>query len=196
MRRKTRAAGSVPLIIVAGLLAAGCGGSAASGGGGTDAAAGPAAGSSNGGSSGSGGPAGGSPAAGAASCSHGLTPAVTGVVDVFCSGTAKFHVRVGSVSKDIVGGDCHSVPGDNVWTASAGVITQYGVYKGPAVDSVAVNNTSSGGGTIQLTLNGKTYLVDGGTFDLSDGAKAAHLRGKATSESDGPGALVTVDITC
>ena len=62
---------------------------------------------------------------------------------------------------------------------------------------MSVNKNSSGGGTIQLLLGGKNYyFVDGASLDLSDGARAAHLQGKTTAESDVPGAPVTVDVAC
>jgi ABC-type nitrate/sulfonate/bicarbonate transport system substrate-binding protein len=83
-----------------------------------------------------------------------------------------------------------------VWSATAGVITEKGTYKGPPVDVISVNKNSSGGGTIQALLGGKNYFVDGATLNLSDHAQAAHLRGTTTADSDVPGVSVTVDVTC
>jgi hypothetical protein len=96
------------------------------------------------------------------------------------------------VAKKFVGGQCESA-GD-VWSVTAGVITQAGAYHGRPVDVVSVNKNSSGGGTIQLLVDGKNYFVDGASLDLSDGGRAAHLQGKTTAESDVPGAPVTVDV--
>jgi hypothetical protein len=38
--------------------------------------------------------------------------------------------------------------------------------------------------------------VDGATLSLSDHAKAAHLPGTTTADSEVPGVSVTVDVTC
>ncbi len=116
------------------------------------------------------------------------------MVQVFCNGTARIQVKVGTIAKDFVGGQCESA-GD-VWSVTAGVITQAGTYHGPPVDVVSVNKNSSGGGTIQLLMGGQIYFVDGATLTLSNGARTAHLRGKTTAESDAPGTAVTVDVAC
>jgi hypothetical protein len=116
------------------------------------------------------------------------------VVLIVCGGTARSHVRAGSMTKDFAGGECKQA-GD-IWSATDGVITQAGTYHGRPVDSVSVNKDSNGGGTIQLSLSGKTLFVEGGTFQLSDGGKAAHLHGTTTHLSDLPGTPVTVTVSC
>ncbi len=182
---KTGAAGVALLIMAVGPLAVGCGNAASSSGagaGGTVAAS-PAAGSSGGGAK-----------AGPAACTGGLTGSEPGVVQMVCDGTATVHLQVGSVTKSFVGGQCHSA-GD-FWSVTAGVITQVGAYKGPPVDVVSINKNSSGGGSIQVLLGGKNYFVDGASLTLSEGAKTAHLQGKATAQSDVPGAAVTADVAC
>jgi hypothetical protein len=197
MAGRTRPTALAALALAALLLFSGCAGP----GGTADGAASPAGGSGSsgpaGGSAGSGtssstgpGPAG----LGPASCTGGLTGSEPGVVLIVCNGPARVHVTAGSLTKEFTGGQCKHA-GD-VWTATDGVITQYGTYKGPPVDSVSVNNTSSGGGTIQLSLGGKVYFVDGGSFSLSDGGRAAHLHGKTTALSDVPHTPVTVDVSC
>jgi hypothetical protein len=194
---RTTAAAVAPLIL-AGLLAlAGCGGSGAAG----SSAASPASGTGSGGqasggasaSTAAGSGSGSAAGLGPSSCTGGLTGSETGVILIVCNGTARVHVTAGSLTKEFTGGECKQA-GD-VWTATDGVITQYGTYKGPPVDSVSVNKNSSRGGTIQLKLGGKVYFVDG-SFSLSDGGKAAHLHGKTTSLSDVPHTPVTVDVSC
>lgn len=133
-------------------------------------------------------------AASAAGCSGGLTGTEPGVVQIFCGGTARIHVQAGSAVRQFTGGQCQSA-GD-IWEATDGVITEAGVYKGPPVDVVSVNKDSKGGGTIQLSLGGKTLLVEGASLALSDGGKQAHLHGTTTRLSDEPGLAVTVDVTC
>jgi hypothetical protein len=195
MVRKTSVLVDALLILGTGLLAVGCGGAAA------PSAAGP--GGSSAASPGAGSPAAGSPAAGggttgsasgAAACSGGLTGTEPGVIMVVCNGTAKVHVRVGSISKNFVGGQCHVV--GHRWSVTDGVITEKGTYQGRPVDVVSVNNQASGRGTIQMSLGGKSYFVDNASFDLADGKQAAHLQGKTTPESDSPGTTVTVDVAC
>jgi hypothetical protein len=199
MVRKTSVLVDALLILATGLLAAGCGGTAApsaAGTGGTSAAS-PGAGSPAAGSpAAGGGTAGGTTgaASGAAACSGGLTGTEPGVIMVVCNGAAKVHVRVGAISKDFVGGQCHVV--GNRWSMTDGVITEKGTYQGRPVDVVSVNNQASGRGTIQVSLGGKSYFVDNASFDLSDGKQAARLRGKTTPESDSPGTTVTVDVAC
>jgi hypothetical protein len=61
---------------------------------------------------------------------------------------------------------------------------------------VSVNKDSNGGGTIQLNIDRKVYFVEGASFQLSDGGKAAHLHGTTTNLSDVPGVPVTVDVAC
>jgi hypothetical protein len=194
MARRTRAAAAAPLLAAALLALGGCGGAAASGG---TAAGGQAAGGGASGAAASSpatGGAGSAGGAGPASCTGGLTGTEPGVVRIVCDGTARIHVTAGSLAKEFVGGQCEHA-GD-IWSATDGVITEAGTYKGPPVDVVSVNNNSSGGGTIQLNLGGKTYFVDGGSFALSHGGQAAHLHGKTTALSDVPGAPVTVNVTC
>ena len=175
------------------VLAAGCGGSSSAGGAGSTGAAGPAASSPAASSTPASGGGAGSQA-GSKTCTGGLTGSEPGVVQVFCNGTASIHVKVATIAKDFAGGQCEST-GD-LWSVTAGVITQAGTYHGPPVDVVSVNKNSSGGGTIQLQLSGRTYFVDGATLTLSNGAKTAHLQGKTTAESDAPGTAVTVDVAC
>jgi len=197
---RTRATAIAPLILAGLLAVSGCGNSGGS------AAAGGSAGSSAGAASGgqASGGASASTAAGSgsgrvaglgpASCTGGLDGSEAGVVLIVCNGTARVHVTAGSLTKEFTGGQCKQA-GD-VWSATDGVITQFGTYQGPPVDSVSVNKNSSGGGTIQLNLGGKLYFVDGGSFSLSDGGQAAHLHGKTTSLSDVPHTPVTVDVSC
>lgn len=185
MVRKTSVVRGALLIMGAGLLAAG-GSSAASlsgAGTGVTAVASPASGGANA-----------DLGTGAAACTGGLTGTEPGVMMVVCDGTAKVNVQVGSVTKDFAGGKCN-VLGCR-WSVTDGVITEAGKYKGRPVDVVSVNNQSSGRGTIQLSLGGKTYFVDNASFDLSNGKKTAHLQGKTTPESDSPGTTVTVDVAC
>jgi hypothetical protein len=126
-------------------------------------------------------------------CSGGLTGAEPGVVRIVCGGPATISVQAGSVSRQFTGGQCAQA-GD-LWSATVGVITEAGVYKGPPVDVVSVNKDSSGGGTIQLNLGKKAYFVEGASFKLSDGGKAAHLHG-TTKILPEPGIPVTVDVAC
>src|SRR5207244_6326136 len=102
-------------------------------------------------------------------------------------------------SKDLRGGTCRSA-GD-LWSVAAGVIIDvtgtHGKYQGPPVDSVAVNNTASGKGTIQVVLNGKNYFDLGtATLTLSADKKTAHLEGTGDSISDGPNEQIIMDVTC
>jgi len=189
MVRKISAVRGALLITGAGLLAAGCGGAAQppAGTGGT-AAASPAAGAANTGAASA------APGAGAASCTGGLTGTEPGVILVVCDGTAKAHVQAGPVTKDFVDGKCEAA--DGVWSMTDGVITQFGKYNGPPVDSLSVNNQASGRGTIQLSLAGKIYFVDNASLDLAHDMKSAHLQGQTTPESDAPGTTVTVDVAC
>lgn len=132
--------------------------------------------------------------AGTSGCTGGLTGAEPGVVRIVCDGPARIRVRAGSVVKQFTGGECAQAGG--LWSATDGVITEYGVYKGPPVDVVSVNRDSSGGGTIQLMLGGKNYFVEGASLQVSGGGKAAHLHGTTGKLSDVPGTSVTVDVTC
>lgn len=188
---RTRATAMAPLILAGLLAVAGCGGSGAAGGsaGGSGGQASGGASASMAAGSGSGSAAG----LGPATCTGGLNGSEKGVILIVCNGTARVHVTAGSVTKEFTGGECKHA-GD-VWSATDGVITQFGTYKGPPVDSVSVNNNSSRGGTIQLSLGGKVYFVDG-SFSLSDGGKAAHLHGKTGALSDLPHTPVTVDVSC
>ncbi|HEY7323253.1 MAG TPA: hypothetical protein VH520_00390 [Streptosporangiaceae bacterium] len=186
---RTRDAVAAPLILAGLLTVAACGGSSPAGAGG--APAGPAGGSTtaaaaNGAGAGT---------AGDSSCSGGLTAADPGVVDVFCGGPADIKVTAGSLTKDFTGGSCHQAGG--VWSASAGVVTEYGVYKGKPVDVVTVNNQATAGkGTIQLTLSGHVLFADSASFALEGGGSGAHLSGTAQSLPEGPDTPVTVDVTC
>src|SRR5262245_1882113 len=150
MTTRTRAAVAAPLIL-AGLLAVGaCGGSSATGAGAGTASSGPAGGTTTTAAAANGPGAGTSDAS---SCTGGLTSAYPGVVDIFCGGPAQIKVTAGSLTKDFTGGSCRQ--GGGVWSATAGVVTEYGVYKGKPVDVVSVNNQAAAGkGTIQLTLSG------------------------------------------
>ena len=186
MAGRTSALRGAGLILGAGLLAAGCGGAAA-----PPAVAGPGPATA---AISAAGQARTSPATGAAACTGGLTGTEPGVIMVVCGGTATVHVQVGSISKDFTGGQCHVV--GSRWSMTDGVITEQGTYQGRPVDVVSVNNQASGRGTIQLSLGGRSYFVDNASFDLSDGKKSAHLRGKTTPESDSPGTTVTVDVAC
>ena len=133
-------------------------------------------------------------------CTGGLTGDAPGVVRITCDGTATIHVQAGEVNKDFHGGVCHSA-GD-VWSAAAGVVVDatgvHGTYTGPPVDSVAVNNTATGGkGTIQLVLGGKHYFdLGNATITLATGGKGARLEGTSEKLSDTPGAKITIDVTC
>lgn len=184
MRKASAGVGAL-LIMAAGPVAAACGNAPSPSGAGASvtAAASPAAGGSGSGAK-----------AGPAACTGGLTGNEPGVVQMVCDGSATVHVQADSVTKGFVGGQCRSA-GD-LWSVTAGVITQAGTYKGPPVDVVSINKNSSGGGTIQLLLDGKNYFVDGASLTLSNGAKTAHLQGKTSAQSDVPGATVTADVTC
>lgn len=191
MITRTRAAVAAPLILAGLLAVAACGGSAAAGGGGGNTSSGPAGGSTTAAAANNAGAG----TSDASSCTGGLTTATTGVVDIFCGGTADIKVTAGSLTKDFTGGSCHHA--DSVWSATAGVITQYGVYKGKAVDSVSVNNqTAAGKGTIQLTLAGHTFFADSASFAMEGGGSGAHLSGTAESLPEGPDTPVTIDVTC
>lgn len=189
---RTNAAVCAISLTVTGLLAVtGCGGS-----GGGAAATGPAAATAAGTAAGTAASTASTGAAGTSSvaCTGGLTGAEPGVMDIFCNGPARVHVQAGSVVKEFTGGKCSHV-GD-IWTATDGVVTQAGVYKGKPVDVVSVNRDSTGGGTIQLVLGGKVLLVEGAVMKVSDGGNQAHLQGTTTSLSDEPKLPVTVDISC
>jgi hypothetical protein len=142
----------------------------------------------------------GSAAAADQSCTGGLKGTEPGVVRITCDGTATIRVQAGGTSKDFHGGVCHSA-GD-VWSAAAGVVIDatgvHGTYTGPPVDSVAVNNTATGGkGTIQLVLGGKHYFdLGNATITLAAGGTGARLEGTSEKLSDAPGAKITVDVTC
>jgi hypothetical protein len=133
-------------------------------------------------------------------CTGGLAGNEPGVARITCNGSATIRVRVGSAGKDFHGGECRSA-GD-IWSAAAGVVIDatgmHGKYRGPSVDSIAVNNTDSPGkGTIQVMLNGKHYYDLGeAKMTLTDGGKKAHLQGTSHQLSDAPGAKITVDVTC
>jgi hypothetical protein len=175
------------LVAAVGLAVAGCAGGgsgtarAAAGATGTPAA--PAASSRTGGG------------AGDRACTGGLTGREPGVVRMECGGTATIHVQVGSIIKDFTGGQCRSA-GD-IWSVSAGVITDASSYSGPPVDVVTVNNTASGTGTIQTTIDKKNYFdLGAASLSLSADRRTAHLQGKSEALSDAPGAAITVDVTC
>jgi hypothetical protein len=199
---RTNGAFCVSLLALGCVLAvAGCGsgangGGAAKGGGNAGGAATTAgvappatAGSTAGAVSGTAGAGG----ANTSACSGGLTGAEPGVIRVVCGGPATIRVQAGPVNRQFAGGQCEHA-GD-MWSATVGVITEAGVYKGPPVDVVSVNKDSGGGGTIQLNLGRKVYFVEGASFKLSDGGKAAHLHGTTTSLPE-PGVPVTVDVAC
>jgi hypothetical protein len=184
---------TAPLILAGMLTVAGCGASS-SGTGGTSPAGGSTAGVGTGGGS-TAAAAGGSGSSSDSSCTSGLKTTDPGVVGIFCDGTAKIHVTAGSLTKDFTGGQCHQAGDD--WTASAGVVTQQGVYTGKPVDVVAINNQATAGlGTIQLTLSGHVFFDDSATFTLLSGGTGAHLSGTAQSLPSGPDTPVTVDVTC
>jgi hypothetical protein len=133
-------------------------------------------------------------------CTGGLNGTEPGVVRITCDGTATIRVQAGDTGKDFHGGVCHSA-GD-VWSAAAGVVIDatgvHGTYTGPPVDSVAVNNTTTGGkGTIQLVLGGRHYFdLGNATIALAAGGKGARLEGRSEKLSDAPGAEITVEVTC
>jgi hypothetical protein len=139
-------------------------------------------------------------ATGDADCAKGVTASDPGVVDVFCGGPANIRIQAGSVTKDLRGGSCHSAGG--VWSASVGVVVDvtgaHGAYKGPSVDNIVVNNTTTAGkGTIQAVLGGKHYFVLGtAKLTVSADGKTAHATGKSDPASDAPNAAVVVDVTC
>lgn len=187
MFRTTRRVCLTSMTAVGVLAITGCGASSGS-------AAPPAATATGGTSAATSAPAAATSAGSAAGCAGGLSGTEPGVVQIFCGGTARIHVQAGSAVKQFTGGQCESA-GD-VWEATDGVITEAGVYKGAPVDVVSVNKDSNGGGTIQLSLGGKTLLVEGASLALSDGGKQAHLHGTTTRSSDEPGLAVTVDVTC
>jgi len=191
MSTRTRAAVAAPLILV-GLLAVGaCGGSSASGAGAGTASSGPAGGTTTTAAAANGAAAGTSDS----SCTGGLTAAYPGVVDIFCGGPADIKVTAGSLTKDFTGGSCRQ--GGGVWSATAGVVTEYGVYKGKPVDVVSVNNQAAAGkGTIQLTVSGHSWFADSASFAMESGGSGAHLSGTAQSLPEGPDTPVTVDVTC
>ena len=133
-------------------------------------------------------------------CSGGLKGTEPGVIRITCDGTADIKIQAGSVSKDMRGGSCQQA--DGVWSAAVGVVIDatgtQGKYTGPPVDSITVNNTSTGGkATIQAKLGGKTYFDLGtATLSLSSDGKTAHIEGASDHLSDAPGAKLVVDVTC
>lgn len=133
-------------------------------------------------------------------CSRGVKATDPGVVSVHCGGTARFRVQAGSAAKTLPGGDCVSA-GDS-WSATVGVVIDYnglhGVYAGPQVDVVSVNNTTTPGrGTVQVTLDADSYFdLDDAALTLSADHKSAHIEGTSEDLSDDPGAAIVVDITC
>jgi hypothetical protein len=137
---------------------------------------------------------------GNAGCSGGLTGTEPGVVRVSCDGPADIRIQVAGLSKDIRGGTCKSA--GELWSVAAGVVIDvtgtHGAYTGPAVDSVAINNTSTAGkGTIQVAFGAKHYFdLGGAAMSLSADRKTAHLDGTSDRLSDGPGEKITVDVTC
>ena len=137
---------------------------------------------------------GGSGGGASASCSHGLQPGASGVVDIECDGPATVHITAGSVSESIAGGTCRQA--GTTWTVTAGVITQYGVYAGPPVDVVTVAATVGKDASVQAELGGKMLLVDSASFALSGGGKSAHLAGTSNRNADIASTPVTVDVTC
>jgi hypothetical protein len=188
---------ALPLAVVVLLAVTGCGGGTGSSGTGGAATTGSGAQTSSSAAAGNG--SGGGAQADAA-CSGGLTGKEPGVVRITCDGTAVIRVRVAGTSKDFHGGVCRSA--GEVWSVGAGVVIDatgtHGSYTGPAVDSVAVNNTSTAGkGTIQVALAGKHYFdLGGAAMTLSADKKTAHLDGTGDRLSDGPGQKITVDVTC
>jgi hypothetical protein len=138
--------------------------------------------------------------AGNAACSGGLTGKEPGVVRITCDGTAVVRITAGGVSREMHGGVCHAAAG--IWSAAVGVIIDatgtHGTYTGPAVDSVAVNDTSTPGrGTIQALLGGKHYFdLGNATMTVSADKKSAHLDGTGDRLSDAPNEKITVDVTC
>jgi hypothetical protein len=133
-------------------------------------------------------------------CSGGLSGQESGVVRVTCGGPATIRITVGSVSRDLHGGECHSAGG--VWSAAVGVIIDvtgtHGKYSGPPVNNVVVSDTATPGrGTIQSVLDGKTYFVLGdAVMKVSSDRKSARLEGTSDRASDAPGAKITVSVTC
>jgi hypothetical protein len=193
MSRTTTAVSSATLLTAVALTVAGCGSSGSSStvaasqpgtGAATAAPAGNASGSDSGSGSGSSG----------TSCSHGLQPGANGVVDVECDGPATIHITAGSVSESITGGTCRQA--GTTWTVTAGVITQYGLYKGPPVNVVAVAATVGKDASIQAELGGKMLIADSVSFALSAGGKSAHLAGTSNRNADIANTPVTVDVTC
>ncbi len=181
------------MVVLVGLLLAGCssGPAKASGptGGGNPTATGtgsPGASATTGGGA-------------ADACSGGLTGSEPGVVSVTCSGTAEVKIQAGDVTKDLHGGTCQSAAG--VWSATIGVLLDatglHGTYTGPPVSGITVNNTADGKATIQADLDGKLYFDLGtATLTMSADQKTAHIEGTSDPNSDAPGAEIVVDVTC
>jgi hypothetical protein len=121
-------------------------------------------------------------------------------VSVTCDGPAHIKIQVGDVTKDLSGGECKSAGA--VWSAAAGVVIDktgtHGVYAGPQVDVVTVNNTSvPGKGTAQATIDGKNYYaLARADLTLSADRKTAHLEGFSDPTSDAPNVKMTIDVTC
>jgi hypothetical protein len=193
MSRTSAAVSSATLLTSVVLTIAGCG---SSGSGGTVTASQPGTGAATGSraSNPSGSEGGSGSGSSSTSCSHGLHPGVTGVVDVECDGAATIHITAGSVSESITGGTCRQA--GTTWTVTAGVITQYGVYNGPPVDVVSVAATVGKDASIQGELGGKMLLVDSASFALSADGKSAHLAGTSNRNADIASTPVIVDVTC
>jgi hypothetical protein len=115
-------------------------------------------------------------------------------VDIDCGGPATIHITAGSVTESITGGTCRQA--GTTWTATAGVITQYGVYTGPPVDVVTIAATVGKDASVQAELGGKMLLVDSASFALSSGGRSAHVAGTSNRNADIANAPVTVDVTC
>lgn len=192
MRRHFLWTSLLALALLAGCSSGGGGtGVGSTGGGGNRAGSGAAATSSAAGGAGGG--------AGDA-CSHGVKPSDPGVVDVNCGGTAAVKIQVDNISKDLLGGTCHNLPGQ-LWSVSVGVIIditgQHGKYGGPQVDNIEATTNGNNAATVLGTLDGKMILSnDDAKITLSPDGKTAHVEGVGDRNSDTPNAKITVDVTC
>ncbi|MCL2395401.1 MAG: hypothetical protein FWC87_12030 [Acidimicrobiaceae bacterium] len=132
-------------------------------------------------------------------CMGGLTAKTPGILEFSCNGSAKIHVTVGSVTKDLTGGVCHYIPGQ-AWSVGWGPFTIAGQYKGKQPDNFTLNTNQTDPGAhsagLIMMLGGKIYSTTNATITLMGKGAGAHASGTLDPVSASPKAPISVDVTC
>ena len=119
----------------------------------------------------------------------GLQPGKTGIIRVFCGGTATAKVTIGTTKTILIGGTCEESGGFD--TVNFGAVPGPD-YTGTKPDYIGALFPEKGGAPQAVTVRsgGKGGLVTGATGDISADRQSVHIAG---SSADG---TVVVDISC